>query len=400
MLLKKRVKTVLNVCIYLALMHVYATQNSEIKERNPEMNKKVEQAPTPQPHRPQTPQPPFPYTREEVSYENKDRGITLSGTLSLPNSREPFPVVILIAGMGSNDRDYSMLGHKLFLVMADYLVCHGIAVLCFDKRGVGKSTGTYSMNLTSKDFADDVLASIEYLKTRKDINIKHIGLLGHSEGAIIASMVGSQSKDVSFLILLAGNVLTNIMEIVDQIALQLRADGASQEMITSDNRIRKELLEIVKQEPNFERASKYMHQAVSNYWITLAKEKQEALEKIPFAITNTKADSYIAMFNSPWYRYFLNYNPVTTLEKITIPVLALNGDTDFITSSEKNLPIIARALQEADNQDYTIIALRKMNHWFQECQTGALAEYSTIEETISPKVLKLIAEWIVEQANK
>lgn len=376
------------------------TAKSENNERLEEMNNnKIDQPPANQPNRPQTPKAPFAYNQDEVYFENKPAQVTLSGTLTLPNGKAPFPAVILIAGMGPNDRDCLMFGHKVFLVMADYLTQRGIAVLRFDKRGVGKSTGAFSTSLTSYDFAQDVLAGVEYLKTRNDINAQKIGLLGESEGAIIAPMVATQSNNVAFLILMAGAALTDIENVTNQIAMQIRADGATQKMIAEDSKIWKQLLEIVITEPNFDSAADQMLAAIKQYWSALPETLQHETEKLPFAINNVKANSFVAMFNSPWYRYFLNYNPVATLKKVTIPVLALNGDCDFITSSQKTLPVIEQALKEAKNVDYTIIELPNMNHCFQECQTGSMAEYATIEQTISPKVLEIIVTWILERTK-
>lgn len=373
---------------------------SEINERNNEMKNKENQPPSAeQPNRPQTPQGPFTYKQEDVCFENKAAQIILAGTLTLPQGKGPFPTVILIAGMGPNDRDYGMFGHKVFLVIADYLTQRGIAVLRYDKRGVGKSTGVYKASLTSQDFADDVKVAIDYLKTRADVDQQKIGLLGHSEGGMIAQMVAAQSKDVAFIVLLASaGLLVDLESIVEQTACQLRADGASEKMITEDKKIRKQLLEVVKQEVDCDAVAKRMHEQLQVYWANLPELLQAEAEKLPFALTASKANQLVGMFNSPWYRFFLNYVPVDTLNLIKIPVLALNGDCDFITSC-KNLQVIAHVFNENGNNDYTIFELPKMNHWFQECQTGALVEYSALEQTISPKVLDIITEWILERAR-
>jgi len=389
MLHTNRITSILYLCASLLTSSYALSINSETSERTQKMNN----------NRPQTPKPPFPYAQEEVLFENKAAHVTLSGTLTLPEGKAPFPAVILIAGMGPNDRDCSMFNHKLFLVIADHLTRQGIAVLRYDKRGVGKSTGVYSTSLTSQDFANDVQIATDYLKTRTDIIHNKIGLLGESEGAIIAPMIAAQSNNVAFLVLLAGAAITNVESIADHITLQIRADGASSEMITEDSKIWKQLLNIVITEPNFDNAAQQMHKAIEDYWQLLPENLRQQTKKLPFAINMAKADGFVAMFNSPWYRYFLNYNPAATLRKVTAPVLALNGDTDFITSSKKSLPIIDQALKEAGNNDYTIMELPKMNHWFQECQTGAMSEYGTLEQTISPKVLTIITDWILERTN-
>jgi len=374
---------------------------SENNERNNKMKNKENQQPSgQQPNRPQTPQGPFAYEQEEVCFENKAAQVTLAGTLTLPQGKGPFPAIILVAGMGPNDRDYGMLGHKLFLVIADYLTQRGVAVLRFDKRGVGKSTGIYNGSLTSQDFADDVKAAIDYLKTRADIDLQKIGLVGHSEGGMIVQMVAAQSKDVAFIVLVAAaGLLTDVDSVVEQIASQLRADGSSEHMITEDKKIRKQLLETVKQEEDCDLAAQQMQKLLAGYWANLPESLRAEAEKLPFALTSAKADQLIGMFNSPWYRFFLNYTLVDVLRQVVIPVLALNGDYDFITSSQKNLQVVAQALKEAGNKDYTILELPNMNHWFQECKTGSMAEYGTIEQTISPVVLEIIAKWVLERTK-
>lgn len=393
-----RSKWYLSLCLSLFSMQVY-TLISINNERNEEMNNATKSGTAQPPNRPQTPTGPFAYKQEEVFFDNKSAHVTLSGTLTVPQGSGPWPAVVLIAGMGPQDRDCTMMGHKLFLVLADYLTQRGIAVLRFDKRGIGKSTGTFSTSLTSQDFAYDVEAAVGYLKMRVDIEGHKIGLLGESEGAIIAPMVGAHSNNVAFLVLLAGAALTDVESVVKQIALQIRADGASEEIIIEDTNIWKQLLTIVITENNFENAAQKMRKAIEAYWLALPENLKQETEKLPFAINLVKADGFIAMFNSPWYRYFLNYNAVETLKKITVPTLALNGDTDFITSSRITLPVIAQALKEAGNRDYTILELPRMNHCFQECQTGSMAEYGAIEQTIAPRVLEIIAQWITEKTE-
>ncbi len=371
--------------------------NKRMKTMNDK--EKLEQASSEQPKRPQEPKPPFPYDQEEVLFENNMAGITLAGSLTLPKVGAPFPAVVLISGMGPNDRDYTMLGHKLFLVLADYLTRRGIAVLRFDKRGIGKSTGIYNSTVTSQDLSKDALAAVDYLTRRDDIQRKQIGLIGHSEGGIIAPMVAATSADVAFVVLMAAGVSTSTESITKQVAMQLRADGATQEIIVHDSTIRKQLLDIVKSTISQE-ALPQMHAAFERYWKGLSEAEQDAVSRLPFAISKLKADSVMNMFNSAWYRHFLNYDPVAMLKQVTVPVLAVNGSCDGITSAALSLPIIAGALKQVHNNDCTTIELSNMNHWFQTCKTGALAEYGTIEETMSLEVMQLIADWILSKVSK
>lgn len=341
----------------------------------------------------QEPKPPFPYHQEEVSYKNEAAGVTLAGTLTIPQAQGPFPAVLLISGMGPNKRDNDMMGHKMFLVLADYLTRQGIAVLRYDKRGVGKSTGTFDLTITSEDFADDALAGVNYLKNRKEINAKQMGLIGESEGGLIAAMVTVCSPDISFLVLMAPAVAMSTDNIVEHVAMQLRADGASEQLITLDGPMRRQVMTIAINEVDHDKAAQQMHAVIAQYLKELPAEIES--EKLLFAITQSNAQAVISMFNSPWYRYLLVCNPAATLKQITIPVLAINGSHDLVTSSHIIHPIIAQALKEAGNNDVTIRELPNLNHSLQTCKTGSLMEYGTTEETIAPIALRTIADWLL-----
>ncbi len=387
-----RVLSVLYFCLSVVVSLQGLTKVSKIlKDNKMTKNKTVQQ----EPNRPQTPKPPFPYREEEVSYENKTDGLTLSGTLTIPDKKGSAPVALLVSGMGPNDRDYSMLGHKLFLVLADYLTRHGIAVLRVDKRGVGKSTGTFDATVTCEDLARDVQAGIAYLKSRKDISPDQIGLIGHSEGGMIASMVAADCNDVAFLVLMAAVATISIENVLRQVAMQLKADGATEQMIAADSNVRKELLSIVKQEANSQVAESKMRNIMASYFDSLPQELKKESELFVFTLKESHANDMISFFNSSTYRYWLSYNPITKLKRVTVPVLALNGDLDFVAASKIQLPIITHVLQDANNDDASIVEIPKTNHWFQTCATGAMAEYGALEETISPAVLKLITDWVL-----
>jgi len=337
----------------------------------------------------------------EVFFENKAADITLAGTLTIPQSQKPAPAVLLIPGMGPADRDCTLPGgnHKLFLVFADYLTQHGIAVLRYDKRGVGKSTGKFDLTVTTQDLAGDVLAGVEYLKTCTKINAKQIGLIGHSEGGIIASIIASQSKDIAFAVLLAPAVATGTEEVLDLVALQLQADGATQDLITRYRFARKQLMDLAKQEPDPVKAEGQMHGVFENYWRTLSESQKSESEKLLFAICSTNANDTIAMINSPWSRYYLACDTSALFKRITVPVLTLMGELDFIAFPKIIAPIVEHGFKQASNTDHTIVEFPKLNHWFQECKTGALAEYGATKETIAPAVLKTISEWIVARVK-
>jgi pimeloyl-ACP methyl ester carboxylesterase len=298
--------------------------------------------------------------------------------------------------MGPNDRDYNTCGHKLFLALADHLTNRGIAVLRVDKRGVGKSTGTLDFTVTSKDLAGDVLAGVEYLKSRNDINPGQIGLIGHSEGGMIAMMVTAQSKDVAFMVSMAGATATSIDDVIEATELQLRADGASEMMIAQDRKIRAKLLATVTQEMNSDVTERLLREIFEVYWAELPETLKNESGKLLFAFTQDNAAEMIAMFNSPWYRFFFSHRPIDTLKQIKVPVLAINGTLDWITLS-KTLSVISKTLEQSGNRDYKTVELPNLNHQFRTCKTGSLAEYMTSGEAMAPEALNVISDWILER---
>ncbi len=342
--------------------------------------KKSDVAPTI--NRPQTPKPPYPYKEEEVSYENKTANITIGGTLTLPQGNGKYPAVIMITGSGKQDRDETIFAHKPFMVIADYLTRNGIAVLRVDDRGMGKSTGDFSKS-TGEDFASDVRAGIEYLKSRNEIDKTKIGLIGHSEGGIIAPMIASQSNNVAFIVLMAGPG-ANLFDVIKmQQALLLKMNGASEEEIRMDTIRDSEIQKI----------------------IINAKNDVEAKEKITTlllkdSIEGEEANGSINFYVNPWMKYYATYSPVDALKKVKCPVLAINGGNDMQVSPKQNIPVIESALKAGGNKNYKTIEIPGLNHLFQHSETGSPYEYAKIEETISPEVLKTMNDWILEITGK
>ncbi len=398
MLHDSRITLSLCVCITVLILQNYGEQNkSQSYERIKIVkDKKNNNQKFNQQSRPQEPKPPYPYEEEEVSCESDDVEITLAGTLTTPYGAGPFPAVLLISGMGPNDRNGMS---KLYFVLADYLTRQGIAVLRMDKRGVGKSTGMFNPSVTTQDLTNDAFACINYLKSRKDINHAQIGLIGHSEGGLIASMIAAQSTDVAFVVLMAGAVNNTQEGMLEQTAIQLRADGASHEMIVDNSKILEKIIFIVKGESNPEMADRLLKNAVSEYFETLSELLKLELENYLFAVSPRNAESKIALYNSPWYRWYLACDAMNVLNKIHVPLLALYGEYDFMAPALM-FPIIHKAMQEAGNCEYETITLPKLNHSFQTCKTGAIAEYATIEEIMAPVAMKTIADWILMKINK
>ena len=362
----------------------------------PLIMKRTDKAPE-APRRPQEPQKPFPYKDEEVRYDNPKAGIKLAGTLTIPTAGGPFPAAILISGSGPQDRDEALLGHKPFLVLADYLTRQGIAVLRFDDRGVGKSTGEFA-KATSADFATDVLAGVEYLQTRQEINPKQIGLIGHSEGGLIAPMVAAQSPAVAFIVLMAGPGISGEEILYLQSALIARASGAPETAIAKNLALSKKTFAVIKAEPDNAVAERKLHPIWTQALNALTDEEKKALD-----FTGGSPDSLfqtqIKQLLSPWFRYFLFYDPQLALQKVKCPVLALNGEKDLQVPPKENLTAIAQALKAGGNKKFITKELASLNHLFQTATTGAPIEYNKIEETISPQALQTLGDWILAQTQ-
>jgi len=351
--------------------------------------KRVKEAPRVQ--RPQEPKKPYPYIDEEVTYQNAKDAVTLAGTLTMPRTGGPFPAVILISGSGSQDRDESVFGHRPFLVLADHLTRRGIAVLRVDDRGVGGSKGDASQ-ATSEDFANDVIAGVEYLKTRKEINSKRIGLIGHSEGGCIAPIAAVKSKDVSFIVLMAGTGVTGDVIIEGQIANLLKAGGADQARIDAAIHDQRRVIEVVKNETDPNLAREKIREIITDAMSRLDEKQKQAIQYHD-GYVNAQAQAA----TSKWFRFFITHDPKETLRKVKCQVLAINGELDMQVSARQNLSAIEQALRESGNTRFTIKEMPGLNHLFQTAQTGGIDEYARIEETMSPTALEIIAKWITDQ---
>src|SRR5580658_2415201 len=328
--------------------------------------------------RPQNPVKPYPYHDEDVSYDNKLQNVTLAATLTVPQGKGPFPAVVLITGSGPQDRDETLLGHKPFLVLSDYLTRHGIAVLRADDRGTAKSTGDFK-TATTADFATDTEAGIAYLKTRAEVDPHKIGLIGHSEGGVIAPMIAARNKDVAFIVMMAGTGVPGDEIIAAQSEAIAVAGGKDPAEAAKDAAKERELLKLVETEKD-----------------ETALEK-ELKEKMAGDVPEAQIGPEIKQLTSPWFRYFLIYDPAIALRKVTCPVLAINGSLDKQVLPSQNLPPIRKALAESGNPHVEIDELPRLNHLFQTAKTGSPMEYAQIEETISPVALDKMSTWILKQ---
>lgn len=344
-------------------------------------------------NRPQDPKEPFPYSSEEVTFENPLAKITLAGTLTLPISNKPVPVVVLISGSGPQDRNSEIFNHKPFWVIADHLSRNGIGVLRLDDRGVGKSTGERT-NATTIDFATDIEAAIAFLKTKSSVNPKKIGLIGHSEGGMIAPMVAAKDKSIAYIVLMAGPGVPCDQLLLEQAYLIGKSDGLNETDLEKAKKLNQSIYSIVKSNQPNDEVKKEVE-------ILLEKSLKESPDGkyLTEAQITQMISQQSEQITSPWFRYFMRFNPDDFLNKVKCPVLVLNGDKDLQVPAKMNTQGIQNSLAKAGNKKATTIVYPNKNHLFQECTTGSINEYGTIEQTISPQVLTDITTWIEKQTK-
>ncbi|TRW24678.1 alpha/beta hydrolase [Flavobacterium zepuense] len=343
--------------------------------------------------RPQEPVKPYPYYEEEVTFKNDKAGITLAGTLTLPKKEGNYPVVILISGSGPQNRDEELLGHKPFLILSDYLTRKGIGVLRYDDRGTASSTGNFGKG-TTQDFATDAEAALAYLKTRKEVNKKKIGLIGHSEGGIIAPIVANANPDVAYIVLLAGTAIPGDELLLLQQFLIGKANGMPEDELNKLGAINKKVYDAVKQETDPALIKK---KATDIY---TAELKPILISKgIPQDQLGPYIENQAAEIASPWFSNFMRYNPYPALEQVKCPILALNGEKDLQVPPTANLDAIKRAAAKSGNKKVVTKQLPNLNHLFQNSTTGSPQEYSDIEETFAPSALAEISNWILQQVK-
>ncbi len=335
--------------------------------------------------RPQTPVKPYPYVEEQVTFSNATAGVSLSGTLTLPKGTGPFSAAVLIAGSGPEDRDGTIANHKPFLVLSDYLTRKGIAVLRYDKRGIGQSTGSADM-ATTMDLAGDAQCAIAYLKTRKDIDPARIGLIGHSEGAMIAPTIAASSPDLPWVVLLAAPATKGEDTLLNQSDLIARAGGLSDAQVLSSLNFDKQAYDLVLTEQDS----------------TVVGQKLKALVKesgLDASLPPAALEAQLHMMTSPWFRYFLAYDPLPELKKTKCPVLAIYGTKDLQVPPKINLPMVQKAFADGGNSHAEVKQLPDLNHLFQHAYTGSPTEYAAIDETFSPDALQMIGEWVTARTK-
>jgi pimeloyl-ACP methyl ester carboxylesterase len=326
--------------------------------------------------RPQTPQPPFPYRSQDVSFANAGANIKLGGTLTIPPGKGPFPALIMVTGSGAQDRDETILGHKPFLVLADYLTHRGYVVLRYDDRGVGQSGGDRT-NYTTADGVTDAQAALAYLRQRPEVRAGQVGLLGHSEGAMVGLLAATQASPPDFLISLAGPAVRGVEMMVRQNEDLGRAAGLPAEQLTATKALNQQIYLTVLQTPDNQQAQAQVVALFRQAGLNAAQAQQQAVG-----------------LTTAWYRQLLAFDPQPLLPKVKCPVLALNGSKDLQVAASQNLPALEKGIRSGGNADVTAQELPGLNHLFQTAPTGQPQEYGQLEETFAPSALAVIGDWL------
>lgn len=329
--------------------------------------------------RPQDPVKPYPYTEEQVQFSNRTDSVILCGTMTIPqelsSGHQRIPAVVLVSGSGPQDRDEQILGHRPFLVLADFLTRHGIAVLRYDDRGVGASSGEFS-TATTFDFARDAAAAVDYLSIRREIDPTKIGIIGHSEGGIIAPIVASSfGRDVAFAVLLAGPGISGDSLLVMQNRKIGEASGMTHAQLDAAEKTNRTLYQMIKDGESQEALVRYLYRSV-------------------IGMTQEQAQHMTSSLCTKWFLELLRLDPSQYLQQTKCPILALCGDRDLQVPARENLEAIMQAASSGGNRSVDTLTMPGLNHLFQECRSGLPSEYSSINQTISPTVLEYIIQWI------
>jgi len=336
--------------------------------------------------RPQTPKGPFPYDIRNVRFKSHATDVTLDGTLTLPRTSKAQTAVVLVSGSGPQDRDETLLQHKPFHVIADHLTRNGIAVLRYDDRGFGKSAGDHA-TATTIDFAKDAAGAVAFLRSQPEVDAARVGVIGHSEGGLIAPLVAADDPQLGCIVLLSGCGVPGDEILQKQSTLISRGEGIPEATITTNNTVRNAVIKAIQQADTNADMTGIITSALKSVRTTMPEDQRADFET---------TDATIAVWQqlaTPWMRFFISYDPRLTLQKIQSPALVLTGDLDLQVWHEQNIPEIETALQKADVPFRTVV-FPKLNHLFQPAKTGSVSEYLEIETTVDPAVLNELTNWI------
>jgi uncharacterized protein len=339
-----------------------------------------------------------PYTEEEVTFGHGD--VTLAGTLTLPEGDGPHPALILVTGSGQQNRDeeiYLAPGYRPFAVIADALARQGIAVLRYDDRGIGGSTGEVE-SATSADFADDTGSALNYLLNREEIDPAQIGILGHSEGGIIATMLAARNPDVAFIILMAGPGLSGYDVVLAQAVLLTAASGASAEEVETVRTRQTQVLDTVRNDEGWDELETLIQEMIAEQLAQLPDAQKAQLGDLDAYAAQVIAQQ-LAALQSPWYRFFIAYDPAEDLAQINVPVLAIFGGLDLQVPAEANAAALRAALESAGNQDVTVEIIPNANHLFQAAESGGVDEYGLLAPEFISGFLETISEWLLARVE-
>ena len=333
-----------------------------------------------------------PYEEDEVEFNNGE--IRFAGTLTLPEARGPHSAVVLVSGSGPQDRDSELEGFKVFAVIADHLTRNGIAVLRYDDRGVGGSTGE-TLTATIEDRTRDALAAVEMLSQDVRIDADRIGIIGHSEGGIVAPLAATLSSDVSFIVLLAGTGVPGGDILRAQQELLLRAAGVHEEEIEEDRQLQETTLKAVSSGEDWDQVEMLIRDAIEDDLGLLTESERAAIED-PDEFRDVLVAQQMTTLKSPWYKSFVEYDPAPALRMVAIPVLALLGDLDIQVPAYMNSSAMLDALKTGNSPDFTVHTFPKANHLFQKAITGYVDEYDELPKEFAPGLLEMIMDWISE----
>jgi dipeptidyl aminopeptidase/acylaminoacyl peptidase len=344
---------------------------------------------------PAKPKEPLPYNEEEVNFQNGN--IKFAGTLMVPKMQGKHPAVVMITGSGPQNRYEELFGWKVFQGIADHFTRNGIAVLLYDDRGVGGSSGNV-FDVTTEDFAADALAALSYLQSRSDINPRQIGLCGHSEGGIVAPLAAAKSDEVAFVICISGTGYPGLDILLKQSELIARANGEPEEKIRTDLDRTRRLVSMIN-EGRSEKEIKEKLQDAAQTQIEAMTDEQKKMIKDPVEFKKGIVDGLYKQFASPWFLFFLQFDPAPILVKVKCPVLLTFGELDLQVPAEWNKEAMVKALDRGGNKDFKARVFPKANHLYQAAKTGSPNEYGALPKEFVPGFLEFMSGWILERVD-